>query len=387
MTKVLQIVPSLNSINGGVERGTLDVAKELIEKGFESEIISSGGIMAEKYKYKGVKHNEIEINKKGFIKLLIVKRKFEKMLNEIKPDIVHIRSRWPALCFNQIVKKKKIPLVTTYHGTYSGNDSFFKRNYNKVMIGGDKIITISSFIDKHVRHYFPEAKNRLCQIDRGIDFNYFDINAVTQPRKEIFLNSFSISEKTHIILLPARISMWKGHFVAVDAAKELKQNYPELNFIFLFVGGNNKTKFFERLKKRIKKNRVEENIIFAGNISDMPAIYSIADVVLSTSIEPEAFGRISAEGCSMCKPVISSNHGGSKDIIENEKTGWLVEPGNPIKLSEKIIEVIKMPERKKDQIVKSARIRVKKKFSLDLMLSKTINLYEELVERRENISY
>ena len=387
MTKVLQIVPSLDTINGGVERGTLDVAKKLIEKGFHSEIISSGGLMAEKYKYKGVNHNEIEINKKGLINLLMVRRKFEKMLNEIKPDIVHIRSRWPALCFNQIVKKKKIPLVTTYHGTYSGNDFFLKKNYNRVMTGGDKIITISSFIDKHVRHYFPEVKNRLCQIDRGIDLNYFSINAVTQTRKEVFLNSFSIAENTHIILLPARISMWKGHFVAVDAAKELKERYPELNFVFLFVGGSNKTKFFERLKKRVKRNRVEEKIIFAGNVSDMPAIYSIADVVLSTSIEPEAFGRVSAEGCSMSKPVISSNHGGSKDIIENEKTGWLVEPGNPTKLAEKIIQVINMPERKKDQIVRSARVRVQKKFSLDQMLNKTINLYEELVARRENINY
>jgi len=387
MTKILQIVPSLNSINGGVERGTLDIARELIKKGFESEVMSSGGIMAEKYKYKGVNHNEIEINKKGFINLLIVRRKFENMLNEIKPDIVHIRSRWPAFCFNQIVKKNKIPLITTYHGTYSGNDFFLKKNYNRVMTGGDKIITISSFIDQHVRHFFPEVKNRLCKIDRGIDSDYFNIKAVTQARKEAFLNSFSISEKTHIILLPARISMWKGHFVAVDAAKELQERYPELNFVFLFVGGNNKIKFYERLKKKVKQNRVEEKIIFVGNISDMPAIYSIADVVLSTSIEPEAFGRVSAEACSMSKPVISSNHGGSKDIIENEKTGWLVEPNNSQKLAEKIIEVIKMPERKKDQIVKSARVRVKNKFSLDLMLNKTINLYEELVARRENINY
>ena len=106
MTKVLQIIPSLDSINGGVERGTLDVAKELIKKGFRSEIISSGGIMSEKYKYKGVNHHQIEINKKGVLKLLMAKKKFEQTLNDIKPDIVHIRSRWPAFCFNKIVKRK-----------------------------------------------------------------------------------------------------------------------------------------------------------------------------------------------------------------------------------------------------------------------------------------
>ena len=109
MTKVLQIVPSLDSINGGVERGTLDVAKELIEQGFDSEIISSGGMMAEKYKYKGVNHNEIEINKKGFINLLMVRRKFEKMLNKIKPDIVHIRSQVASILFQPNCKKKRFP--------------------------------------------------------------------------------------------------------------------------------------------------------------------------------------------------------------------------------------------------------------------------------------
>ena len=123
MTKILQIVPSLNSINGGVERGTLDIARELIKKGFESEVMSSGGIMAEKYKYKGVNHNEIEINKKGFINLLIVRRKFENMLNEIKPDIVHIRSRWPAFCFNQIAKKNNI--ITALDNTW-GTPLFLK---------------------------------------------------------------------------------------------------------------------------------------------------------------------------------------------------------------------------------------------------------------------
>ena len=133
MVKVLQIVPSLESINGGVERGTLDIARELIERGYQSEIISSGGLMAEKYKYKVVNHHVIEISKKGLINLLLARQKFEKLLNIIKPDIVHIRSRWPAFCFSQIIKNKKIPLVTTYHGTYSGSDYFIKKQYNKFM--------------------------------------------------------------------------------------------------------------------------------------------------------------------------------------------------------------------------------------------------------------
>ena len=349
MTKILQILPTLDSINGGVERGTLDVAKELIERGFESEIISSGGMMSEKYKYKGVNHHQIQLKKKGLLNFFVSKKKFEKTIELIKPDLVHIRSRWPAFCFSQIIKKKKIPLVTTYHGTYSGNNFFLKKKYNKVMTYGDKIITISRFIDDHVRSNFPDVKSRLCQIDRGIDLDYFNIDSVTQKRKEMLLKSFSIPENTHIFLLPARLSRWKGHMVAVDASKYIKIKNPNLNFVFLFVGGINKKSFYQKLKQKIKKNNVDDKIIFAGNISDMPAIYSLADIIISTSIEPEAFGRVSAEGCSMTKPVISSNHGGSKDIIENEKTGWLVEPGNYTSLAEQILKVLGLPEKKKNK--------------------------------------
>ena len=119
MARILQIIPSLNQINGGVERGTLDVAKELINVGFKSCILSSGGEMAEKYKYRGVEHYELNMKKKGLMKYFFLKKKFKDILNNIKPDIVHIRSRWPAFCFNKIVTNLRIPLVTTYHGTYS----------------------------------------------------------------------------------------------------------------------------------------------------------------------------------------------------------------------------------------------------------------------------
>ena len=153
MKTILQILPSLNRINGGVERGTLDVARTLAEKGFKSVIISSGGEMAEKYKYKGVDHYKVSLASKGMVKFFSSKKKLHQLIIKISPDLVHIRSRWPAFCIAKLIKKKQIPLVTTFHGTYSGNNFFLKKMYNKVMTSGDVVITISKFIDDHVRFH------------------------------------------------------------------------------------------------------------------------------------------------------------------------------------------------------------------------------------------
>ena len=388
MAKILQIIPSLDQINGGVERGTIDVAKELINSGFESFILSSGGDMAEKYKYKGVRHFELNIKRKGVLNYLLLKNKFLNILEEINPDIIHIRSRWPAFCFNRIVKSHRIPLVTTYHGTYSGSNFFLKRRYNGVMTQGDKVITISKFIDDHVRFHFPLVKSNLVQINRGIDSNYFNLEAVTEKRKENVLSKFTLSENSHVILLPARITSWKGHLIAIEAANLISKMKPDLNFVILFVGSEDEKKNFSSvLEKRIKKLHLDNRIIFCGNLNDMPAVYSIADIVLSTSIQPEAFGRVSAEASSMTKPVISSNHGGSREIIENGMTGWLVEPSNPQKLAEKILEVLGLSQEKKDSVGLNARRRVAEKFSLKEMLKQTMKVYEDLLSTKENINY
>ncbi len=387
MKKILQIVPSLKKINGGVERGTLDVARELSERGFKSLILSSGGEMAEKYKYKGVDHYKMKLDKKGLFNFMINRIKFKRLIDQIKPDLIHIRSRWPAFCFSGLIKRKNIPLVTTYHGTYSGSKFFLKRSYNKVMTNGDSVITISKFIDGHVRHFFPESKNKLVQINRGIDSNYFNLSSVSEIRKENFLSSLSIPENTHIIILPARITGWKGHNVAIDAIDYINTKKPELNFMIVFVGSEDgKKNYTKKLKSKIKKLKLENKVFFCGNLNDMPAVYSTADIILSTSTEPEAFGRISAEASAMGKPIISSNHGGSREIIENNITGWLVEPNNSKLLGEKIIYVLGLKQENKDQIGKNARKRVIQKFDLNLMLKKTIEVYEELIARKENIN-
>ena len=387
MAKILQIIPSLDKINGGVERGTLDVARRLVNDGFESSILSSGGEMAEKYKYIGVENYSLNLKKKGFFKFFMLKNKIKNLLTQINPDIVHIRSRWPAFCFNEIIKNQKIPLVTTFHGTYAGNNFFPKKKYNSLMTKGDKVISISKFIDDHVRYYFPECKSRLVQINRGVDTSYFNIESVSEKRKENILSRFAISEKSHIFLLPARITSWKGHMTVVEASKIILKTEPSLNFVFLFVGSEDgKHKFSNLLKKKISKLNLQDKFIFCGNLNDMPAVYSIADIIISASHEPEAFGRISAEASSMTKPIISSNHGGSREIIENEITGWLVEPSNPEKLAEKIIKVLKLPQEKKDLIGSSARRRVEEKFGLDEMLKKTMLVYEDLLSTKKNFN-
>ena len=388
MTKtLLQILPALDQSGGGVERGTLDIAKTVIDHGYNSVIISSGGDMAEKYKYKGVSHHEIKLNKKGFLNFLSSRKQFKKILDELNPNIIHIRSRWPSFCFSNIIKKKRIPLVTTYHGTYSGNNFFLKRNYNKLMTIGDKVISISKFIDDHIRLFFPDCKNRLVNINRGIDTSYFNIDSVSQTRKENFLSSLSIAENTHIILLPGRITSWKGHEIAIDAAKIISKKKPNLNFLFIFVGSaQDRNSFIKKLEKKISNAKLGNRFSFCGHLMDMPAVYSTADIVLSTSIEPEAFGRVSAEASSMTKPVIASNHGGSREIIENNITGWLVEPGNPELLADKIIHVLDLPQNKKDLVGKNARKRVVEKFSLQQMLSKTLSVYEELIEKHKKNS-
>ena len=387
MAKILQIIPSLDKINGGVERGTVDVAKQLVKLGFESSIISSGGEMAEKYKYRGVNHYKLNLKEKGLINYFLVRRKIKTLLSEIRPDIVHLRSRWPAFCLIPLLKKFKIPVVTTYHGTYSGNNFFLKKKYNSVMISGEKVITISKFIDDHVRFYFPSVKSKLVQINRGIDTEYFNLKSVAENRKEKLISSFALSEKTHVILLPARITSWKGHLVAINAAYIITQKAPSLNFIILFVGdSDDKGSHLKKIQSKIKKLNLDNKIIFCGNLSDMPAVYSIADVVLSTSIEPEAFGRVSAEASSMTKPIISSNHGGSREIIEDGMTGWLIEPSNPEKLANKIIEVINLSQSKKDSLGANARRRIKQKFSLENMLNKTLSVYEELLSTKKSFN-
>ena len=381
---ILQIVPSLNNTGGGVERGTLDVAKEIVENGFNSIILSAGGNMAEKYKHKGVKNYTLPLDTKSPFAYIKIKKGINSIIEETKPDIVHIRSRWPAFCLNETIKTFKIPLITTYHGTYKGNKNFLKKRYNQVMVNGDKVIAISEYIYEQISSFFPDALNKTILINRGIDSDYFNPKRISIQRKENALSDLRIPENRHIILLPGRLTSWKGHDVAIEAAKYIKLIMPDLNFSMIFVGSHQKRdSYLKRLKSKIKSNNLANYVFFSGPKLDMPSIYNLADVVLSTSVEPEAFGRVSAEASAMCKPIIASNHGGSKYTIQDNTTGWLVKPGDANELSKKIVEIIRKKQSAKDIIGRKARERIINKFNIRTMLDKTIALYENTISKKE----
>ena len=262
---------------------------------------------------------------------------------------------------------------------------FLKKKYNSLMTDGDMVIGISRFIISHVAEFFPQSIKRLKLVNRGIDTKYFDLNAITRLRKESFLKSISIDEKKHIILLPARLSEWKGHEIAISAAASISRDHPELEFVMLFVGSNQgRKKYSSILEKKIAKLSLQNKIMLTGNKNDMPSIYSIADVVISTSIEPEAFGRVSAEAGAMTKPIIATNLGGSKDIILNNQTGWLIKEKDPEVLAKKIVKVIEMSQIDKDKVGNSARKRIIDNFGIKQMLDKETIIYDELIKRKHS---
>ena len=382
MKTIMQILPALDHSGGGVERGTLDVAKYISERGYKSVIVSSGGTMAERFEYKGVLHYKLPIQKKNIYSYFSSRKKFKRILIEVNPSVVHVRSRWPAFCLNSLIKNK-IPLVTTYHGTYNGNNNPLKKRYNSLMVEGDRVIAISNFIRKHILHHFPDSRKRLRTINRGIDTDYFNLKKVTQIRKEKFLKDAGIKEDKHIILLPGRLTQWKGHNIAIDAAKIICEKYPDIEFVMLFVGSEqNRTKYLRYLKKKTIDSNLSKNIFFLGTRSDMASIYSLSDVVLSTSVEEEAFGRITAEASSMSKPIIATNLGGSKDIIKHNQTGWLIEKSAPLLLADTIIKVIKKSQNEKDKMGRDARKRIIEEFGLNMMLKRTLEVYKEVYEEK-----
>ncbi len=378
--KILQVIPRLGY--GGAETGCFDLAHYLYENNCKSYIVTSGGPLLKFINKKKVKIIRLPVQSKNPILILLNAILLTMIILFLNIKIVHARSRapaWSCLIATKITRRK---FVTTFHGTYNFKNDF-KKWYNSVMVRSHLIIAGSNFIFSHIKEnyskYLSDNKKFLV-IFRGINTDYFNPKKIKDSDKNLLKKKWSIDNDKKIILLPGRLTEWKGHEMFIEAISNLKKNSPTLEFIAIILGSDQGRKIYKKkLIRMVEQHRLNSNILFIEHLDLMPIAYEISNVVVSSSIEPEAFGRVSVEAQSMEKPIIASNIGGSKETIINDKTGFLFEAGDSKKLSEKLDEVLNLSEVTLNGIGAEGRKNVIIKFNVEKMCNNTYSEYKKLL--------
>lgn len=370
---VLQVLPSLQS--GGVERGTIEIAAALHKAGFTALVASSGGPMTVQLRHTGATHFTLPLDSKNPWVIWKNSRALAKLIKAQQVDIIHARSRAPAWSAWLAAKMTGCKLVTTFHGIYNFK-SRAKHYYNSIMTRGEKVIAISNFTANHIRTHYACAEPTLTVIPRGADMEYFNPKSVTRHRILQTAKTLAIPEDKRLILLPGRLTRWKGHFFLLEALHALEKD----SFACIFVGDDKgHGEYRNELEARIKEYNLQDNVFIKGNISDMPAAYQLADIIVSASLEPEAFGRVAIEAQAMGKLLVATNIGGSCETVIPGKTGWLVTPNDTKALAAALQQALALTARERKEISLSAREHIQNNFSLELMCSKTLSVYRELL--------
>ena len=378
--KVLQVIPKLGY--GGAETGCFDIAHYLFENNCSSFLITNGGPLTKFINKKKVKYIRLPVNSKNPIIMLLNTILISVIVFFYNIDIIHARSRAPAWsCFlaSKITRKK---FVTTFHGTYNFK-SKIKKFYNSVMLRSDLVIAGSNFIFSHIKENYKEYLNnskKFLVIFRGINIDYFDASTTFTEDEDKLFKSWNLEVEKKTILLPGRITEWKGHEMFIEAMNKINIQLGYKSFKAVILGSDQGRDLYKKkLIRLVEQYRMNDQIKFVDHCENMPLAYKISDLIVSTSIEPEAFGRIAVEAQSMEKPIIASNLGGSKETIVNNKTGILFDAGDSDDLSKKIIEFFNFDKSTIEQMGKEGRKNVSAKFNVEKMCFSTYSEYKKLI--------
>ena len=380
--KVLQVIPKLGY--GGAETGCYDLAHFLPEQGCKSFIVTSGGVLLKFIKKEKVKVFRLPVQSKNPILILFNAIIISLIILIYNINIVHARSRapaWSCLIATKITSRK---FVTTFHGTYNFSNRF-KKFYNSVMVRSHLIIAGSNFIFSHINEnygdFFLNRKRKLLVIFRGINANYFNPQKISLSKIEKFSKKNSIDRDKFIILLPGRLSFWKGQKIFIEALKLLSEQINNQPFEGIIIGGDQgKSVYKKQLIALVERYRLKKIIKFIDHCDEMPVAYKIANLVCSCSSEPEAFGRISVEAQSMGIPIIASDIGASTETIVKDKTGFLFKSGDSNALTNAIIMVMQKDYNSLKSIGFEGRKNILKKFDVDKMCHTTFTEYKKLIE-------
>ena len=378
--KVLQVIPKLGY--GGAETGCYDIAHYLSEKGSESFIVTSGGELTKFVDKKKVKLIKLPVHSKNPLLILINTILLIGIILFFNISIVHARSRAPAWSCLFATKLTNRKFVTTFHGTYNFSGKI-KKFYNSVMLRSDLIIAGSNFIFTHIKENYSEflkSQKKFLVIFRGINVDYFDTSTKLENDEKNLLQKWNINDEKKIILMPGRLTSWKGQDLFIEAIKLVKIELGYEAFHAVILGNDQGRDLYKKKLIRLTEQYgLTNQIKFIDHCEDMALAYKVSDIVVSASIEPEAFGRVAVEAQSMEKLIIASNIGGSNETIIDEKTGFLFKSGDAESLSKKIIHGLTMDETSINLMGKEGRSNIIKKFNVEKMCFSTYSEYKRLL--------
>ena len=378
--KVLQVIPKLGY--GGAETGCYDIAHYLPENGCKSFLVTSGGELTKFVDKKKVKLIKLPVHSKNPLLILINTILLIGIILFFKISIVHARSRAPAWSCLFATKLTNRKFVTTFHGTYNFSGKL-KKFYNSVMVRSDLIIAGSNFIFSHIKENYSEfltSQKKFLVIFRGINVDYFDSSTKLENDEKKILEKWNINDEKKIILMPGRLTSWKGQELFIEAINLVKIELGYEAFHAVILGNDQGRDLYKKKLIRLTEQyRLTNQIKFIDHCEDMALAYKVSDIIVSASIEPEAFGRVAVEAQSMEKLIIASNIGGSNETINDEKTGFLFKSGDAESLSKKIIRGLTMDETSINLMGKEGRSNIIKKFNVEKMCFSTYSEYKRLL--------
>lgn len=372
---ILQVLPALKT--GGVERTAVDIAIATQQAGCRALVASAGGPMVHEMERSGAKHINLPLDTKNPWRLWRNAARLAAIIEREGVDIVHARSRAPAWSAYWAARRTGRPFLTTFAGIYNFKTRL-KRAYNAIMQKGDVVIANSQYTADHIHHTYQTPLNKIRTIPRGVDLALFDPARMRPDRLVALAQTLRIDDGLPVVMLPGRVTRWKGHRVLVEAIARMERR----DFQCLFIGSDEgREEYRGEIEALIRERDLGGTIRFAGQVKDMAAAYMLADIVISASTDPEAFGRVVAEAQAMGRPVIATDHGGARETVLAGESGWLVTPGDADALAAALTEAIALPTAARTAMGARGQEHIRANFAKDRMCADTLQVYNELLER------
>jgi glycosyltransferase involved in cell wall biosynthesis len=389
---ILQIIPELDT--GGAELSAIEIADAIVRAGGRALVLSEGGRLAPRIAAAGGEFVPFPAATKNPIRLLWNARVIRRMIESEGVDLVHARSRAPAWSAMIAARRTGKPFVTTYHGAYNEKTNL-KRAYNAVMAKGDVVIANSRYTKQLIEQRYGTDPSKIRVIYRGVDGTKFDPAAISAERKAALRARWKAGPDTRIVIQLARLTAWKGQSTVIEAAR-LLETKGRLGQTLIVLAGDaqGRETYREKLETEIRDAGLTGKVILPGHVEDVPAALAIAHLAVVASTEPEAFGRVATEAQVMGCPVIATDLGAPPETVAapphvapQDATGWLVPPGNAVKLAEAIAEALNLDPEVRKALGARARARVLGNYSLDAMRLETLGVYDDLLGTRLQASY